>query len=109
MAQTMLLIVLCFLFFTGCSLYRVDSKDTSSDFYAPKDSVDQVVFLEKLKKPYDVIGVVKGVTEGLTSRDDVIEKMRYEAAILGADAVTDLAFENEPFRAQYTAKAVVFK
>jgi hypothetical protein len=109
MLRAVVLIIVSFMLFTGCSLYRVDSKDLSSDFYPPKDSVDQVVYLEKLDKPYDVIGLVKITTDRISPREEVVAKMRYEAAIIGADAVTDIVSVHAPLRVEYTAKAIVFK
>ncbi len=109
MLRSAVLMMVCSVLLAGCTLCRVDSKDLSSDFYPPKDSADQVVYLEKLDKPYDLIGVVKITTERLSPREDVLARMRYEAAILGADAITEIESDQQPFRVQYTAKAVVFK
>lgn len=109
MSRVAVLIMFFSVFFAGCSLYRVDSKDMSSDFYPPKGSADQVVYLEKLDKPYDIIGIVKVTTERVSAFEEVVARMRYEAAILGADAITDIALDRAPFRVEYTAKAVVFK
>ena len=109
MLRAAVLVMISFVFFAGCSLYRVDSKDVSSDFYPPKASADQVVYLEKVDKPYDVIGLVKITTDRTSPREEVVAKMRYEAAILGADAITDMASDHAPFRVEYTAKAVAFK
>mgnify|MGYP001769242952 CR=1 FL=1 len=109
MLRAAVLIMFCSLSFAGCSLYRIDSKDVSSDFYPPKDSADQVVFLEKLDKPYDVIGLVRITTDRTSPREEVVARMRYEAAILGADAITEITSDHAPFRVEYTAKAVVFR
>ena len=109
MPRTAVLIIISSVLFTGCSLYRVDSNAVSSDFYPPKDSADKVVYLEKLDKPYEVIGLVKITTDRTSPREEVLAKMRYEAAVLGADAVIELASDHAPFRVEYTAKAVVFK
>ena len=109
MVRSVVLMVSFSIFLAGCSLYRVDSQDLSSDFYPPKDSSDQVVYFEKLDKPYDLIGIVKITTERMVPLDDVMARMRYEAAVLGADAITDIVAQQQPFRVEYTAKAVVFK
>jgi hypothetical protein len=101
--------MICVVLFAGCSLYRVDSKDASSDFFPPKSSPDQVLCLEKVDKPYDVIGIVRITTGGMVPREEVVTKMRYEAAILGADAIMDIVSDREPLRVNYTAKAIVFK
>jgi hypothetical protein len=109
MLRAAVLVMVSSVLFAGCSLYRVDSKDVSSDFYPPKNSADQVVYLEKVDKPYEVIGRVKITTDRMSPREEIVAKMRYEAAILGADAVTDITSDRAPFRVEYTAKAVVFK
>ena len=109
MRRSAVLTMVCAVLFAGCSLYRVDSKNVSSDFYPPKDSVDQVVYLEKVEKPCDVIGIVKVTAEGENSREEVISKMRHEGEMLGADAITDISSEHDSFHVRYTAKAVVYK
>ena len=109
MARAVVLIILCSFFLAGCGFCRVDSEDVSTNFYPPKVSSDQVVYLKNVDKPYDVIGIVKVTTEREITRAEVESRMRSEAAILGADAITDLASEKLPFRIQYTAKAVGFK
>jgi len=98
MLRAIVLIIVTSVLFTGCSLYRVDSQDVSSDFYPPKNSADQVVYLDTLDKPYEVIGLVRITTDRTSPMGDVVAKMRYEAAILGADAVTDIVSEHAPFR-----------
>lgn len=109
--------------FSGCSLYRLDSEDTTLDFYPPKASVNDVVYLKKIDKPYEVVGVVSLDAERMHPIEDVLMKMRYEAAILGGDAITDLRsdldevkqkkveqlFVNARLRVRYSARVVVFK
>jgi len=109
MLRAVVLVIVSSVILAGCSLYRVDSTDLSSDFFPPKNSADQVVYLEKLDKPYEVIGLVKITTDRVNSQEEVVAKMRYEAAILGADAITDIVSDPAPFRVEYTAKAVAFK
>ena len=111
-------------FLSGCSIYQIDSKDTTSDFYQPKKSIDDVVYLEKIDKPYEEIGVVTVITERRKTLEDVLPKLKNEAAILGGDAITDIQtgsddlwknvkphklFGNAYTRVKYTAKVVVLK
>ncbi len=111
-------------FLSGCSIYQVDSKGTTPDFYQPKKSIDDVAYLEKIDKPYEEIGVVTVITERRKTLEDVLPKLKNEAAILGGDAITDIQtdsddlwkkvkpqklFGNAYTRAKYTAKVVVLK
>ena len=111
-------------FLSGCTFYQIDSKDTTLDFYAPKKSIEDVGYLEKIDKPYEEIGVVTVTTERRQSLEDVLPKLKYEAAILGGDAITDVQTDaggawknaklqkllgNANIRTKYTAKVVVLK
>ena len=40
------------IFSSGCTVYQIDSKDTSEDYYVPKTSIDEVAYVEKVDKPY---------------------------------------------------------
>ena len=109
---------------SGCTVYQIDSKDTTLDFYPPKKSIDEVGYMEKIDKPYEEIGVVSVTTERRQSLEDVLPKLKYEAAILGGDAITDVKTDaggtwkniklqkflaNANIRTKYTAKVVVLK
>lgn len=109
---------------TGCSVYRISSEDTSSNFYPSKSSISDVVYLERVQQPHESIGHVTVNAERRARLNDIIEKMKIEAAILGADAITNIqtdstgtwkalpaqAFiKNGYVRANYTATAVVLK
>ncbi len=112
---------------TSCSLYQIDSRDTSSNFYPSKQSVSEVAYIPKAAQPYEVIGtIVVNVerTRGEGNQAEIIEKMKQEAAILGADAITNLAtdvgsgkwakrkpkklFGNANVRVNLTTEAIVF-
>jgi hypothetical protein len=111
------------LIFAGCSFYNIDSQDTTLDFYPPKASADQVAYLDKVDQPHEVIGIVTVDTERNRPLDEVVAKMRHEAAILGGDAIMDVRqdpgdgagpkvkkyFGNVNIRVRYTAKVVLFK
>jgi len=112
------------IFSSGCSIYQIDSKETSQDYYVPKTSVDDVAYVEKVDKPYIEIATVTVTTERRQSTDDVIPKLKQEAGMLGADAITDVKSDatdlwkslpsqkvigNAYIRSTYTAKAIVWK
>ena len=96
-------------FSAGCSVYRIDSKDTSPDYYVPKTSIDNVAYIEKVDKPYTEIGIVTVTTQRCQSWQDVLPKLKQEAGILGADAITDVQTGNAYIRTTYTARAIVWK
>ena len=111
-------------FLTGCTFYQIDSKDTTTEFYPPKTEIDQVQYLEKVERASEQIGIVTVTTERRESLEQVLPKLKQEAAILGGDAITDVQsdatelwkkikpkkfFGNGYVRATYTAKVIVFK
>jgi len=112
------------IFSSGCTVYQIDSKDTSQDYYAPKTSIDDVTYEQTTDKPYTEIGQVTVITERNQPLEDVLPKLKQEAGMLGADAITDVESDATPFwkavapkkllgnayiRTSYTAKAIVWK
>jgi len=110
--------------FSGCTFYQINSKDTSEDYYSPKTNIDQVTYIEKTDKPYTEIGIISVTTERRQGLEDVLPKLKQEAGILGADAITDVhkgptdiwmklkpqqLLGNAYIRTTYTAKAIVWK
>ena len=108
---------------SGCSFYQINSKDTSDAYYPPKTSIDDVAYVEKVDKPYTQIAVVTVSAERRQSLADVLPKLKQEAGMLGADAITDV--KNEPgdpwkklrphrflrnayIRTDYSARAIVW-
>ena len=71
-------------------MYSIDSKDTTQNFYPPKKSIDEVVYMEKMDKPYEEIGIVTITTERRQTLDEILPKLKQEAAILGGDVITDI-------------------
>jgi hypothetical protein len=96
---------------TGCSVYTIDSKDTTLEFYPPKTSIDQVQYLETVNAPNEEIGVVTVTTERRQPYEEVLAKLKQEAAILGGDAITDVKDVSKKYyiRNKYTAKVLVLK
>ena len=111
-------------FSSGCSIYQIDSKDTSPDYYVPKTSIENVAYIEKVDKPYTEIAIVTVTTERCQSGQEVLPKLKQEAGMLGADAITDVQNDatnlwkkiaprkllgNAYIRTTYTARAIVWK
>ncbi|MBF0388442.1 MAG: hypothetical protein HQL20_11455 [Candidatus Omnitrophica bacterium] len=94
----------------GCSLYRIDYQDTTRDYYPPKSSKQDVVYLEKIDKPHEFVGVVVVSVENTRPLEDVLQQMRGQAALLGGDAITAVSSGPEGLmRTCYKAKVAVYK
>ncbi len=111
------------IFTSGCTVFQIDSKDTTDDYYAPKTSIDDVTYVETTDKPFTEIGTVSVTTERNQPLENVLPKLKQEAGMLGADAITDVNGEATDFwkklrpqqlignayiRSTYTAKAIVW-
>jgi hypothetical protein len=110
---------------SSCTLYQIDSRDTSTDFYPPKNSASAVTYIEIVTHAHDVIGYVTVNAERYQDLESVLEKMKREAAILGGDAITDIRtnggtgkwaqikpkelFGNANVRTNFIATVVAFK
>jgi len=124
MKRTLFTFLFLAVFASGCSVYRIDSKDTSQEYYVPKTSIDEVAYIEKVDKPYTEIGTVIVTADRRRPLEDILPKLKQEAGNLGADAITDLEnsatdlwkryapqkiLGNAYIRSTYTAKAIVWK
>ena len=114
-----------FVFLTsGCSIYHINSEEVSTNFYPSKESADNVEYVENVTNPYEAIGTVTVNTERNRPMEEVIEKMKREAAILGGDAITNITTDKSGFwkrvpphkllgnayiRSNFTATVVVYK
>lgn len=109
---------------SGCSIFHVDSQDVSSGFHPPKPTAESVVLLDTVDRPHEIIGYITVNSERRQTLDHVFDKMKREAAILGADAIIDVKTDangvwkklpaqkfigNGYVRANFTATAIVFK
>ena len=109
---------------SACSVYHINSEDISTEYYVSKKSPSDVVYIEDLTRPHEIIGYVTVNTERRQRVSEVIEKMKRETAILGGDAITNIKTDatgawkrlpaqemlgNGYVRANFTATAVVFK
>ncbi len=75
---------------SGCSLYTVNSEETTEDFYPSKSSASQILYLERVDQAHKVIGYVTVNTERTKTLEEVVDQLKREAAILGGDAITDV-------------------
>ncbi len=86
----LILVALTVCFTSACSLYHISSEDTSSAYYPSKTSTAEITYQERLDAPHEVIGYVTVNAERRQKIDEVIEKMKREAAILGGDVITNI-------------------
>ena len=108
---------------TGCSLYNINSEDITADYYPSKKAAD-VVYVENIGQPHEVIGYVTVNAERRQEVSEVMEKIKREAAVIGGDAITNIKTDasgawkklpaqkllgNAYIRANFSATVVVFK
>lgn len=124
MKRTLFALLFLAAFSSGCTVYQIDSKDSTQDYYVPKTNIGDVAYVENTDKPYTEIATVIVTTERRQALDDVLPKLKQEAGMLGADAITDVKSDATDFwksikpqkllgnayiRTIYTAKAIVWK
>ncbi len=118
MNRKLFLLICATTLLSACSLYRVDSDETSTDFFPSKPSAKEIVYLETVTQPYEVLGTVSVNTERRTERSEVLEKIKREAALIGGDAVTNVRekppvhkgiLQNAYLRTNYLADVIKFK
>jgi hypothetical protein len=83
--KTQLLSILTAIILTGCA--TGEGTRTSLVEHSKTDPKSVQILLEKPEKPYEVIGFVSAKGGAFMSQSDIFEKMREEAAELGANAV----------------------
>lgn len=120
----LLLLLGLVLIMTSCTLYHVNSVETTDNYYPSKESANEIAVLNKIDRAYEEIGTIVVNAERNQSIDAVLEKMKYEASILGGDAITDIKSDatgtwkslpaqelisNGYVRANFIAKVIVFK
>ena len=124
MMRSFLLFIFLLLVTSGCTIYHIDSQETSGYYYPSKGSASEVIYLENINQPHKIIGYVTVNAERRQSLSEILAKMKREAAIIGADAITEIKTDstgtwkkfpaqnvigNAYLRANFTATAVVFK
>ena len=116
-----LIILVCLT--SSCSIYHITSTSTTDDYY-PAQETTEVVYLDRIDDAYTIIGAITVNAERRQRLDNVIEKMKREAAIMGGEAITDIqsnatgpwkrlpiqqTIGNAYVRANFTASVVVRK
>ncbi len=109
----------------GCSLYQIESDSvTFGRLESAKKSARDIQYLETVSKPHTVIGTIKVNSERNQKFEAVLEKLKTEAAVLGADAITNIQTNtgtgtwarikpknlmgNANIRLNYVADAIIF-
>ena len=108
----------------GCSLYHITSNQTAFDYYPQKSSSQDVLYLETISQPHKVIGHVTVITQRSQKKEEVLEQLKHQAAMLGGDAITNITavdgpkgggkskfhlFDNAYLHENYSADVVVFE
>ena len=121
---SLLIIGLISLTLNSCSIIHINSEDISTDYYPSKVSINDVVHIDEVLKPHEVLGYVTVNTERNQKMSEIIRRMKREAAILGGDAITNIQSDatgqwkklpaqtvigNAYIRANFTATVIKFK
>ena len=115
MKKINLLIFVLMLAVSSCTFYKVDTQEIIiSPHRQSKQANSQIQYLETITVPYDVVGHVTVNTERRNSMEEVIEKMKHQASLIGGDAFTNIVQIDKPsaiahVRTVYTATVVIFK
>jgi len=124
MIKNILLLISFIFLMSACSFYRISSQDSTMDYYPSKKTINDVVYLEKIDRPYEHIGIVTVNAERRQRLTEILGKMKREAAIQGGDAITEIQTNstgtwqklpaqafigNGYIRADFTAAVIVFK
>ena len=129
MKKLHLLILGLTFFLSSCSLYQIDSEETTYDFYPSKTSPDEILYLENVNRPHEAIGQVRVNTERVQKDIDgvgfesILLRLKREAAVMGGDAITNIhtdtgtgkwaknkpkMFNKANVRVNYIADVIVF-
>lgn len=124
MNKKIIVTVLGLLTLSACSLYRIDSEEVSTSFYASKTSDTDVTYVETVTEPHEVIGFVTVNAERNQKMPEVLRRIRHEAAVIGGDAFTNITtnasgtwkklsaknlFKNANIRSNFSATVIVYK
>ncbi|MDP8212009.1 MAG: hypothetical protein P9X22_01800 [Candidatus Zapsychrus exili] len=124
MIKKTLILISCIFLLSSCSVYKVTSQDITDNYYSSKASTKDVAYIKTISKPHEVIGYITVNAERRQPMDEVLEKIKREAAILGGDAITDIKTDatgqwkslpaqkfigNAYVRANFTATVVAFE
>jgi len=107
MKKTILLLIACIFSTSACSLYHISSEDITTNYYPSKQRANDVLLLEDVDRPHEVIGTVIVNAERRQYLSEVIWKMKREAAILGGDAITDIKTDATGAWKELPAQAII--
>jgi hypothetical protein len=108
---------------SACSLYRVDTEEISYNYYPPT-SPEIIQIMDNVTQPHEVIGYITVNAERNQKMDEILYKMKKEAAKLGGNVITNVHSDatglwkkvppqkllgNAYIRANFTAQVVVLK
>lgn len=101
------------LIISGCTFYNVNGEAIHLKPGRDK-SPHEIQYLETVHVPYDVVGHVSVYTERRNSMDDIADKMKRQAAILGGDAIINITPVESgrgwtTIRTTFTGTVIVFK
>ncbi len=115
--------ILCFSFsfLLGCSFYKISSEETTFDYYPAQNSIQ---YLADVNQPHKTIGYVTINAERNQKKEEILDRLKTEAASIGGDAITNITissetkkwtdnkltkiFANANIREDYTAEVIVF-
>jgi hypothetical protein len=121
MRKMMILTVLGIAVLIGCQSYLSSERRSTSDipFYKRKPPTMNKAIIISSEGPqlepqnYEVMGRVDSEVENLTILQkhckDAIEMLRYEAEVVGADALMNVSCSREKYSAKATGTAITFK
>ena len=119
--KKIVLVVVSGLILSSCSFYNIKSQQDSTEAVVvtqQKKSFTDVEYAPDVLRPYQVIGTLRVKTERNRDWDDVIRKMKMEAAVMGGDAVTDIILDpemrkdkqaNKKLRVYYIGQVIVYE
>lgn len=77
-------------FFSGCSIVHVSSEYLTDEYYPEKKNTADIAYLETVYQDHKVIAHAVVNTERRQTLNDVIGKLKKEAAVVGGDAITNI-------------------
>jgi hypothetical protein len=120
MRKMVIWMILGLAMFAGCRSYMSYDRHSSSDipFHKRKPPSLNKAIIISTKGPqlepqhYEIMGKVNSRVENLTifqkHCEDAIEMLRYEAEVVGADALIDVSCTSDNYTAAASGKAILF-
>lgn len=121
MRKMVIWMILGLTMFIGCRSYLSYERRSSSDipFHKRKPPSMNKAIIISTKGPqleptnYEIMGKVNSQIENITSLQkhckDAIDMLRYEAEVVGADALINVSCSRDKFSAEASGTAIIFK